>query len=216
MQRTDDGYSTSIYAKYMFYENKTKTGGAAIKAGTGLFPGTLDGEARSKDAFKTYWMNAPVTIPFLKNTLQWDIMPGASMTRNYGTEETTAFGFTYSTRVAWYPFNEKGSIVAELFGAAGEAHAIPEFKIGWRWEPSQYAVFALTYGQGIQWQPMAQGLNSVSCCLLHHLPVLEVVIKKKRRRKIKPKSKAVPGSNFEPVRNICVHLDRFYVLPDVH
>ncbi|HEY6503710.1 MAG TPA: hypothetical protein VIZ28_07050 [Chitinophagaceae bacterium] len=144
---TDDGYSTSFYAKYMFYENKAKTGGAAIKAGTGLFPGTLDGEDRSKDAFKTYWMNAPVTIPFMNNELQLDIMPGVSMTRNFGTEETTAFGFTYSTRLAWYPFNPKGSIVAELFGSAGEANAIPEFKIGWRWEPSQYAVFALTYGQ---------------------------------------------------------------------
>ena len=40
-QTTDDGYSTSFYAKYMFYENKTKTGGAAVKAGTGMFPGTL-------------------------------------------------------------------------------------------------------------------------------------------------------------------------------
>src|SRR3954469_3370860 len=27
---TDDGYSASLYAKYMFYENKAKTGGAAV------------------------------------------------------------------------------------------------------------------------------------------------------------------------------------------
>ena len=148
-QTTDDGYSTSFYAKYMFYENKTKTGGAAVKAGTGLFPGSLDGEDRSKDAFKTYWMNAPVTFPFLKNRLQWDVMPGASVTRKYGTDETTAVSFTYSTRLAWYPFTEKGSLVAELFGAAGEAPAVPEYKFGWRWEPSQYAVFALTYGNEI-------------------------------------------------------------------
>ena len=81
-QTTDDGYSSSFYVKYMFYENKAKTGGAAVKAGTGLFPGTLDGEDRSKDAFQTYWMNAPVTFPFMKNRLQWDVMPGASMTGN--------------------------------------------------------------------------------------------------------------------------------------
>lgn len=146
---TDDGYSTSFYMKYMFYENEKKTGGVAVKAGTGLFPGTLDGEDRSKDAFKTYWMNMPVTFPFLKNRLSWDIMPGASMTVNYGEEQTTAFALTYSTRLAWYPFNEKASVVGELFGAEGEAHAVPEYKFGIRWEPNQYAVFALTYGNEI-------------------------------------------------------------------
>src|SRR4051794_38016499 len=54
--KTDDGYSTSLYAKYMFYQNKAQTGGAAIKAGTGMFPGTIDEELRVKDAFKTFWM----------------------------------------------------------------------------------------------------------------------------------------------------------------
>ena len=29
---TDDGYSTSIYAKYMFYENAAKTGGFAMSS----------------------------------------------------------------------------------------------------------------------------------------------------------------------------------------
>jgi hypothetical protein len=146
---TNDGYSTSFYAKYMFYENKTQTGGAAVKVGTGLFPGNLDEDEGVKDAFKTYWMNVPVTFPFLKNRLQWDIMPGASMTRDYGTQEITVVSFTYSTRLAWYPWNDKGSIVGEMFGVAGGAVAVPEFKIGWRWEPSQYAVFALTYGAEI-------------------------------------------------------------------
>ena len=61
---TNDGYSASLYVKYMFYENKAQTGGAAIKAGTGTFPGTLNAELRVEDAFKTYWANAPVTIPF--------------------------------------------------------------------------------------------------------------------------------------------------------
>ena len=30
--------------------------------------------------------------------------------------------------------------------ATGKTGAIPEYKIGVRWEPSQYAVFAVTYG----------------------------------------------------------------------
>jgi hypothetical protein len=143
---TNDGYSTSLYLKYMFYENKAKTGGAAVKFGTGMFPGTLDAELRVKDAFKTFWMNTPVTIPFQNNELSWDIMPGASMTIDYGQEEKTAWAFTYSTRLAWYPFNPQTSIVGEVFGSAGETGTIPEYKIGLRWEPSQYAVFALTYG----------------------------------------------------------------------
>src|SRR5215510_9167206 len=91
---TNDGYSTSFYGKYMFYQNKDATGGAAVKAGTGLLPGTLDGEDRSKDAFKTYWMNFPTTIPFRKNTFSLDLMPGFSMTRHYGGEKNTAYAFT--------------------------------------------------------------------------------------------------------------------------
>lgn len=144
--RTDDGYSTSLYAKYMFYENEAKTGGAAVKAGTGMRPGTIAGEDRTKDAFRTYWMNVPCTIPFFNNKLSWDIMPGASVTRNFGKDETDAWGFTYSTRLAWYPFNMEWAAVGEVFGTTGDAGTIPEFKAGIRWEPSQYAVFAFTYG----------------------------------------------------------------------
>jgi hypothetical protein len=142
---TDDGYSTSFYVKYMFYENKSKTGGAAVKFGTGLFPGNSATEERDKDAFKTYWMNAPVTFAFLNNTLQWDVMPGASVTRNYGGQKN-AFNFTYSTRLAWYPFNPLTSLVGETFGKMGESTTPAEYKIGLRWEPSPYAVFAFTYG----------------------------------------------------------------------
>lgn len=143
---TNDGYSTTLYAKYMFYENKAQTGGAAIKAGTGMFPGTLDAELRVKDAFKTFWMNAPVTIPLFNNKLSWDLMPGGSMTIDYGQDNKTAWAFTYSTRLAWYPFNPELSLVGEVFGSAGQSGAIPEYKAGVRWEPSQYAVVALTYG----------------------------------------------------------------------
>src|SRR5688572_3675443 len=143
---TNDGYSTSFYLKYMFFENQSKTGGAAVKAGTGMFPGYFDGEERVKDAFKTYWMNAPVTIPLLGNKLSWDLMPGANMTINYGTEQTTAWAFTYATRLAWYPWTPEFSFVAEVYGSEGKTNTTPEYKTGVRWEPSQYAVLALTYG----------------------------------------------------------------------
>lgn len=144
---TDDGYSASLYAKYMFYQNKKETGGASVKAGTGMKPGTINGEDKNKNAFQSYWINFPCTVPFFNNKLSLDLMPGASVTRNYGQQETTAWGFTYSTRLAYYPFDPRWSAVGEVFGTEGEQKAIPEYKFGIRWEPSQYAVFAVTYGQ---------------------------------------------------------------------
>src|SRR5205085_12222718 len=120
------------------------------KAGTGMFPGYFDGDERTKDAFKTYWTNMPITIPLFNNKVSWDLMPGANMTINYGNTQTTAFGFTYSTRVAWYAFGPELGIVSEIFGAAGKAYSKPEIKAGLRWEPNQYATFALTWGQEIK------------------------------------------------------------------
>ncbi|RYY08503.1 MAG: hypothetical protein EOO04_39905, partial [Chitinophagaceae bacterium] len=87
---TDDGHSSTLYAKYMFYQNQAETGGAAVKFGTGMFPGTLKGEDKTTDAFNTYWVNFPCTVPFLDNKLSWDIMPGASMTRKYHNETANA------------------------------------------------------------------------------------------------------------------------------
>lgn len=142
---TDDGYSASLFAKYMFYENEAKTGGAAVKLGTGLDPGYLDGDDKNNDAFKTFWMNTPATIPFFNNALQWDIMPGASVTLKYGAEETTALAFTYSTRLAWYPFDPTISIVGEIYGSEGDVDAKPEYRAGLRWEPNQNVVIAVTY-----------------------------------------------------------------------
>ena len=147
---TDDGHSQSYYAKYMFYENEAKTGGASVKFGTGMFPGTIKGEDRKNDAFNTYWANFPLTIPFSKNKFSWDIMPGASVTRKYDVnddEEENAIGFTYSTRLAWYAFSEMLAIVGEVFGTEGEVYAKPEYKIGLRWEPNPHVAWAITYGQ---------------------------------------------------------------------
>src|SRR5262249_19505327 len=136
----------SYYAKYMVYENKAKTGGVAVKAGTGLDPGYLL-TAGLKDAFQTYWTNAPVTLPLFDNKVSWDLMPGASVTRNFGENKEVAWEFTYSSRVAWYPTDPTLALVGEVFGSEGEMHSIPEYKLGLRWEPNQTAVFALSYGQ---------------------------------------------------------------------
>jgi len=143
--RTDDGYSTSYYAKYMFFENEAKTGGFAVKAGTGLEPGYLNSAVELEDAFVTYWMNSPITLPLFDNKLSWDIMPGFSVTREFGEGDETVGSFTYATRMAWFPTSPEWSIVGEVYGSKGQTEAIPEYRIGWRWEPSQHAVFAISY-----------------------------------------------------------------------
>jgi len=142
---TGEGYSTSFYAKYMIFENAAKTGGVAIKGGTGLDPGYVNNSVPLEDAFRTYWTNTPLTLPLFDNKLSWDIMPGASVTRKYGSKQEVSLAFTYATRLAWYPTDPEWAIVGEVYGAEGDARAIPEYRIGLRWEPNQHAVFALTY-----------------------------------------------------------------------
>jgi hypothetical protein len=145
-QTTDDGYSASLYFKWMLYENKAKTGGIAFKGGTGLDPGYIT-SVGLEDAFRTFWINTPVTFPFLKNRLSLDLMPGASHTLDNASAIEPGWAFTYSTRLAWYPLNFKWAVVGEVFGGAGQVTTKPEYKTGLRWEPNQYTTFALTYGQ---------------------------------------------------------------------
>lgn len=143
---TDDGYSTSLYFKYMVRENAAKTGGVAVKGGTGLDPGYLS-SVGLEDALQTWWVNAPVTLPFLDNRISWDLMPGMSYTFDTGNSQEVGFAFTYSTRLAWYPTNPKLAVVGEVFGGIGDVETPMEFKAGVRWEPNQYTTFAFTYGQ---------------------------------------------------------------------
>jgi hypothetical protein len=142
---TDNGYSGSLYAKYMFFENQAKTGGFAIKFGTGLDPGYMDAQNRINDAFRTYWMNVPVTLPFLGYRLSWDLMPGASYSSNLGAEGGSAWAFTYTTRLAWYPYSPKLSLVGEIVGSEGEGTSPNEYRVGPRWEPGPHVVVALTF-----------------------------------------------------------------------
>jgi hypothetical protein len=153
---TDDGYSTSFYAKYMFYENEAKTGGGAVKVGTGLGPGYIDGNERLKDAWQSIWTNAPITIPFFDNTLSWDIMPGASVEIKYGEEQTTAWAFTYSTRLAWYPVSPKLALVAEVFGSDG-LNSSSKYRAGLRWEPDDRTNIALTYNDNLGGNKLGAG-----------------------------------------------------------
>lgn len=145
---TDDGYSTSLYAKYMFYENKAKTGGFAMKTGTGLDPGYLDVNNRLNDAFRTWWTNAPITLPFDDGKLSVDVMPGLSVSKDIGPNKNLGWSFTYATRAAWSPvsaFPPTWSLVGEITGAEGAGTAPAEYRVGPRWEPNAHVVVAVTY-----------------------------------------------------------------------
>lgn len=152
---TNDGYSASLFAKYMFWQRKDGQGGGAVKAGTGMFPGVLSPEERVRDAFRTYWMNMPITFPLFNYKVSWDLMPGASVSSQFGDEGENVAAFTYSTRLAWYCFSPELGIVGETYGSEGKSGSPPEYKIGLRWEPDMYTTFALTYGARWGGQPGA-------------------------------------------------------------
>jgi len=143
-QNSGGHYSTSAYVKRLIFENEDQTGGVSAMAGIGSTPGYLESGAVTRD-FKSYWAYAPWTIPFFDNSISWDIMPGVSFNQEYGAQDEEAWGFLYSTRVAVYKIIPQSAIVAEIFGAEGDAEAKPEYKAGVRWE-SEYVVVALTYG----------------------------------------------------------------------
>ncbi len=146
--RVDDynqHFTTTIYAKYMFWLNKAKSGGAAVFLGFGRAPGSY-AQDRYLPMHKNYWTALPVTIPLFKNTISWDIMPGALVDFDYGNNKETAWGFTYSTRVAVYKVIPKTAIVGEIFGTEGKAYSKPEYKVGLRFEANDFIVPAISYG----------------------------------------------------------------------
>jgi hypothetical protein len=81
----------------------------------------------------------------MDNAISWDIMPGVLYNRQYGEDEERAWGLSYSSRLAIYKIIPQSSIVAEVFGARGDARADAQYRAGVRWE-SKYVVAALIYG----------------------------------------------------------------------
>ena len=143
---TGEGSQGSLYAKYMFYENEAKTGGFAVKGGTGMKPSYILDGVGFQSSSQSWWMNSVATIPFFDNKLSWDIQPGFSVTPNAGGTGNDKWAFTYSTRLAWYPKGPVWAIVGEAFGATGEAYLDPEYNVGLRYEPNAHVNIALTYG----------------------------------------------------------------------
>lgn len=136
-------FSTIAYVKYMFYENEAKNGGWAVMAGSGVVPGFYQAGSITDDS-KSYWASFPVTVPLFDGTLSWDIMPGYTVNKSYGTTKDTSTGFLYSTRMALYKVIPQSAIVGEIFGTEGQAYSEPQYRIGVRWE-SKYVIVALSY-----------------------------------------------------------------------
>ena len=147
-QQIPQHFTTNIYFKYMFYENTSKTGGGAIFFGIGKSPGYFE-QTQFTNSHKNFWTAVPITFPFFDNMLSWDIMPGAILDIEYGEEKKTAWGFTYSSRLAVYHIIPQSAIVGEIYGTSGEVYSKPEYKIGIRWEPNNTVIPAITYGSSL-------------------------------------------------------------------
>ena len=146
--RVDDyaqHFTTSVYAKYMYWKNDTNTGGGAVFLGFGQSPGYYTETIYTK-FHRNIWTALPVTFPFFNNLISWDLMPGAMVDFENGMNKNVVWGFTWSTRLAIYKVIPKTAIVFEAYGTEGGAYSTPEYKVGLRWEPNDYIVPAISYG----------------------------------------------------------------------
>jgi len=147
-QHIPQHFTTNIYAKYMPYENEEKTAGVGVFLGSGRSPSYYS-ETELLARHTNIWTAVAVTIPFIGNMFSWDIMPGGMVDFDYGNNKKTAWGFTYSSRMAIYKIIPESAIVGEIYGTAGEQYSKPEYKIGIRWEPNDTVIPAITYGSAM-------------------------------------------------------------------
>jgi len=153
---SDSYTSSTFFAKRRLIQNEAETAGYAIAAGVGLFPQHLDqGEVLSN--FQSYFANAIATYAFANNNVLLDIVPGATVNFDHKQSNSTAWGFTYSSRLAAYKIIPQSAIVAEVFGTAGEARSPISYRAGVRWESPKLIVsgtyssaFRSSFGVGFE------------------------------------------------------------------
>ncbi len=142
--RSEAHTTGSFYIKRRLAENAAGTGGWAVMGGTGVDPGHLEaGEVTH--TFRSWWGNAVYTVPFRDGAVTWDLLPGFLVNFDKDQSGETAWGMTYSSRVAVYKVIPQSAIVGEVFGTTGEAYAEPKYRVGVRWE-SPRVIVAATYG----------------------------------------------------------------------
>lgn len=133
----------SFFVKHRLKQNEAETAGQAIMLGTGVVPQHLaKGEVtRSLMSWWALWIS---TYSFCDDRVLWDILPGATLNLDYKQSGNTAWGFTYSSRVAIYKIVPRSALVAEIFGTAGTAASPISYRAGIRWESPKW-VFTGTY-----------------------------------------------------------------------
>ncbi|WP_296702173.1 hypothetical protein, partial [Algoriphagus sp.] len=135
--------SPSFYIKRRLWQNKSETAGYALFAGTGIYPQHLDQEEVTS-TFRSWWAMGVATFAFAENKILWDILPGVVANLDHKQSGDTAWGFSYSSRVAVYKIIPSSAIVAEVFGTAGDASSPISYRAGVRWE-SKHVIIAGTY-----------------------------------------------------------------------
>ncbi len=148
--------SPSIYVKRRLKQNANETAGYAVFAGTGVFPQHLDrGEVTT--GFRSWWAMGVATYAFSQDRILLDVLPGAIVNLDHEQTGKTAWGFTYSSRVAFYKIIPHSAVVAEVFGTSGEAKAPISYRGGIRWESRKWVVtgtysnsFNNTNGAGLE------------------------------------------------------------------
>ena len=148
--------SVSLYLKRRLVQNEAETAGYSVLGGVGLFPQHLDqGEVTS--SFQSWWVVGTATYAFANNNILLDLLPGATVNFDHKQSGSTAWGFTYSSRLAIYSIIPQSAIVAEVFGTAGEANSPIAYRAGVRWESPKWVVagtyssaFGSSFGAGLE------------------------------------------------------------------
>ena len=141
---TEDHDSSIFYVKRRLVENEAGNGGWAIMGGTGVDPSHLE-QGEVTDNFRSWWASGVYTVAFRDGQVTWDLLPGFMVNLNKDQSGETAWGMTWSSRLAVYKIIPSSAIVGEVFGTTGEAYAEPTYRIGIRWE-SPRVIVAATYG----------------------------------------------------------------------
>ncbi len=138
-------FTATLYAKYSLWVNTQKSSGVSVFLGFGKSPGYYT-QKEFLTLHKNYWTAVVYTLPLFNKTIYWDFMPGGMVDIDYKGSKNAAWGFTYSSRINVYKLIPKTAIVAEIFGTEGSIYSAPEYKIGLRYEPNDFIIPAITYG----------------------------------------------------------------------
>ena len=140
---TESHTATSIYVKHRISESDAGTTGYSVFVGTGLNPDYVE-QGEVTQAFDSYFSNLTATYGWKNDRVLLDVMPGVTVNLDQGDTGETAWGFTYTARLAIYDVIPQSAIVTEVFGVAGEAYAPLSYRAGVRWEGKKW-VWAATY-----------------------------------------------------------------------